>query len=94
VPGRTYPGSSVPGGRPTAITADHTGNASHDQAIAGVLPVQGVVVQSLKTHDRHSPVVWMMRHLVDEATPELEHLREGAAPCGKSVSRKYSALYG
>jgi len=32
----------------TAITADHTGNAGHDQAIAGVLPVQGVAVQSLK----------------------------------------------
>jgi hypothetical protein len=34
----------------------------------------------------------MMRHLVGEATPELEHLREGAAPYSKSVSRKYSAF--
>jgi hypothetical protein len=30
--------------------------------------------------------------MVGEATPELEHLREGAALCGQSVSRKYSAL--
>lgn len=34
----------------------------------------------------------MMRHLVGEATPELEHLREGAALCGPSVSSKYSAF--
>jgi hypothetical protein len=31
-----------------------------------------------------------MRHLVGEATPELELLREGAALCGSSVSRKYA----
>jgi hypothetical protein len=36
----------------------------------------------------------MMRHLVGEATPELELLREGAALCGPGVSRKYSALGG
>jgi hypothetical protein len=41
---------------------------------------------------RHSPADWMMRHLVGEATPELEHLREGAPLCGPSVSRKYSAF--
>jgi hypothetical protein len=40
---------------------------------------------------RHRPADWMMRHLVGEATPELELLREGAALCGSSVSRKYSA---
>jgi hypothetical protein len=34
----------------------------------------------------------MMRYLVGEATPELEHLREGAALRGPSVSRKYSAF--
>jgi hypothetical protein len=34
----------------------------------------------------------MMRHLGREATPELEHLREGAAPCSKIVSRKYRRL--
>jgi hypothetical protein len=35
----------------------------------------------------------MMRYLVGEATPELEHLREGAALRGPSVSRKYSAIW-
>jgi hypothetical protein len=43
---------------------------------------------------RHSPADWMMRRLVGEATPELEHLREDAALCGPSVSRKYSAFGG
>jgi hypothetical protein len=41
---------------------------------------------------RHRPADWVMRHLVGEATPELELLREGAALCGSSVSRKYSAI--
>jgi hypothetical protein len=41
---------------------------------------------------RHSPAYWMMRHLVDEATPWVEHLREDAALCGPSVGRKYSAI--
>jgi len=44
------------------------------------LPAQGVVVLfPEKRMIRHSPAYWMMRHLVGEATPELEHLREGAA---------------
>jgi hypothetical protein len=34
----------------------------------------------------------MVRHLVGEATPELEHLREGVALDGPSVSREYPAL--
>jgi hypothetical protein len=29
--------------------------------------------------------------MVGKATPELEHLREGATLCGPGVSRKYSA---
>jgi hypothetical protein len=43
---------------------------------------------------RHSPADWMIRHLIGEATPELEHLRGCVALCGPSASRKYSALYG
>jgi hypothetical protein len=37
---------------------------------------------------RHSPFDWMMRHLVGEAKPELERLREGAPLCGPGVSRE------
>jgi hypothetical protein len=39
-----------------------------------------------------SAAVVMMRHLAGKATPELEHLREGKALYGPSVSRKYSAI--
>jgi hypothetical protein len=39
---------------------------------------------------RPRPADWMIRHLVGGATPEMELLREGAALCGSSVSRKYS----
>jgi hypothetical protein len=34
----------------------------------------------------------MMRHLVGEATPELEHLREDASLRGPIVSRTDSAI--
>jgi hypothetical protein len=34
---------------------------------------------------RHRPADWVMRHLVGEATPELELLRESAALYGSSI---------
>jgi hypothetical protein len=39
-----------------------------------------------------NPTDWM-RRLAGEATPELEHLRQGAALCGSSVNGKYSARF-
>jgi hypothetical protein len=41
---------------------------------------------------RHSSVDWMMRHLIVRTTPELAHLRVGAALCGPNARRKYSAI--
>jgi hypothetical protein len=46
----------------------------------GVFPAQGAVALfPEKRMTRHSPADWMMRRLVGEATPELEHLRVGKA---------------
>ncbi len=41
---------------------------------------------------RHRSADWMARHLVDEASPELAHLREDAALWRPKRQRKYSAI--
>jgi hypothetical protein len=46
----------------------------------GVLPAQcGVALFPEKRMIRHRPA-YLIRHPIGEATPELEHLRAGAAP--------------